>query len=289
MKHLPVILLLSSLVVAGCQQPSEVKLNPADPDQELTVSSVVEPDTNEPSTPDSTGLVVKDRNQFAGSLLVTSVKYDNGLGVATVSAATAVLEDRTKPPILTASGKIAGYPGIFLGNSLKLNGVTMIRVTRMLAGVFAGWKYVGDLSLTYRPNQPYRWVAPADPVGGIEDSIDSPIDSPDDLTVFSPHGGGVFSRNHDLELRWKGQGTISIIIQAYEPLAKKTKPLLLITPKTNRGRAILGTKLLALLPRGRNFVFTFVLANRRELTLPRYSGVVLIQAASIYNSFVVIN
>jgi hypothetical protein len=285
MKRLTVTLLLFLLGAAGCQKPSDVIVDPPDSGQELVVSSVVEADTTLQTASDSTGLVGKDRNRFAGSILLTSVKYDKGFGVVTVSAATAVLEDRSRP-ILAAStaGKVVGYWGLFLGNSLRLNGATMVPMARKLAGISAGWKYV-DVTFTYRPNHPYRIVSPADTVGAIGDSVDSP----DDLSVLSPIGGGVFSRIHDLEMRWKGTGTIAIIIQSYERNTGKTRPLLLVTPKINRGHAILDTKILALLPRGKEFVFTFVLANRHELSVPRYDGTVLFQAASIYNSYVVIN
>jgi len=56
----------------------------------------------------------------------------------------------------------------------------------------------------------------------------------------------------------------------------------------NTGRAILNARVLAMLPRDRRFwVFTFVLANRdTSLVVGGFQGGVLIQAASVYNSYV---
>jgi hypothetical protein len=194
-----------------------------------------------------------------------------------------VLEDRDKPAV--APGV---YPGIFLGKGLMLNGIPMVAVIRRVGAAIAGWKYIGDLTSIYRANQEYRWNAPDDAVGVIGDSINTP----DDLNVISPRGGTVHTRNDDLVIRWTGGGSISIIIQSRllsTANVAKTRPLLLITPNINRGRLTLNPKILALLPKGKDFVFTFVLANRKEVKVPRYSGKVLLQAASIYNSYVVIN
>jgi hypothetical protein len=148
----------------------------------------------------------------------------------------------------------------------------------------AGFEYVTDLS-TYQPNHNYTWnVSPPDSISPFTASIISP----NEVTVQSPAGGAIVRRDRDLELRWTGNGNLSIIISGFEPVTRKTKPFLHIKPRVNIGSAILGRRVLNLLPnRFRYYVFTFVLSNRNEsIVVGSFKGRVLIQAASMYNSYV---
>jgi hypothetical protein len=116
------------------------------------------------------------------------------------------------------------------------------------------------------------------------------IQAPDELVVESPRGGTVVSRERDLELVWGGRrGVLRIFVSAHDPLTGKAKPLLELRSRTNTGRALLPAKLLRKLPRlHRHYVFTFVLANREEMVLPRPAGGrrVLVQAASVVSTYV---
>jgi hypothetical protein len=49
---------------------------------------------------------------------------------------------------------------------------------------------------------------------------------------------------------------------------------------------VLDARVLALLPPGRHFVFSFIAANRQEITVGQYQGKVLVQAAAVYNIYV---
>jgi hypothetical protein len=97
----------------------------------------------------------------------------------------------------------------------------------------------------------------------------------------------VISRDHDLPLSWRGQGNLTFVISTYDPLKKETKPVFLVKARVNRNHAVLSRKLLRLLPRERFFVFTFVLSNRKESeTVIRFPGRILVQATTVYNSYV---
>jgi hypothetical protein len=115
------------------------------------------------------------------------------------------------------------------------------------------------------------------------------IRTPDQLVVESPRGGTVVSRQADLELRWRGaQGSLSIIVSAYDTSTRKAKPLLELRPRDNTGRAVVPAKFLReLRPLHRYFVFTFVLANRDQMDLPiPRAPRVLLQAASVYSTYI---
>jgi len=150
-----------------------------------------------------------------------------------------------------------------------------------MADTVAGFEYIKDVTTTYRPNQAYTWAA---------DSINSAgasIVSPGELRVLAPSGGDTLVRHRDLVLSWQGEGNLSIIISGYDPIAQRTRPLFHLRPRVNRGRAVLGVKILRLLAPGRNFIFTFVLSNRRvEDVLRPYRGQVLLQASEVHNVFV---
>ena len=78
---------------------------------------------------------------------------------------------------------------------------------------------------------------------------------------------------------------MSIVISTFDPVTRKTRPLLQLRSRANSGRALLPAKILQQLPQlQRRFVFTFVLANRREVATG--TGRVLVQAASVVNRFV---
>ena len=118
-------------------------------------------------------------------------------------------------------------------------------------------------------------------------SVSVSIRTPDNLTVQAPLGGAVIPRDQDLTLRWKGQGTISIVLSRYDRTTNKSTPLLQLRPTLNSGHAVIPAKLLSQLPLRRDFVFTFILSNRKETTVvQQYSGKILVQAASIYNTYV---
>jgi len=57
--------------------------------------------------------------------------------------------------------------------------------------------------------------------------------------------------------------------------------------KTNTGHAIIPAKFLTQLPAQRLFVFTFILANKKEIVLVTpLSGKLFVQAAAIHNSYI---
>jgi len=283
MKRLVFAICLATVTVFGCNEPIVLDgeedllevdaLTQEDPDVELTAI-------------DSTAILPSDENTFAGLLVVNKVTYDvdDGPRVDSFALSRVFFADILRP--VRHNQRTVGFHGFYLGG-INLNTLPMIRIPHIIrmrmppADTVAGFEYIKDLTATYRPNQAYTWAADSINVTGVS------IVSPGELRVIAPTGGAVLSRNRSIELLWRGEGSLSIIISAYDPVLRRTRPLLRLRPRVNQGRAVLGVRLLRLLPPGRDFIFTFVLSNRRvEDVLRPYRGQVLLQASEVHNIFV---
>ncbi len=290
MKHLVIMAVIGILLFPGCQKPSEVEvtLDPAG-ESALEIFTVALGDTNIVSDFDSTAILPDEQARFAGRLTVGQVTHDGGTTVRSEVFSRAVFENRDRP--VRFLGRVFGYHGMNLG-AVLLDGASMNQIThrvrvRRLVGdslVAAGVEYAADVS-PYQPNHNYAWNVSS------PDSIDPftvSIVSPNEITVQSPAGGTVVRRDRDLLLRWNGSGNLSIVISGFEPVTHRVKPFLHVRPRVNHGSAVLSKRVLQLLPsRFRYYVFTFVLSSRNESTVVGgFQGRVLVQAASMYNSYV---
>lgn len=289
MKRLLIVLILL-LPAAGCQQPADVELRP-DLADALEVTPLAEADStfDRPSI-DSSAVLPREHDMFGGMLVVNRVKYDAGVRVDSGAFSRVYFANRNLPVMFM--GRIVGFHGIDLGMPPTLNGMPMLRVPHRipLRRIFAdsialaGFEYFTNLTTTFQANTEYRWTASSGFPGGFDISIRSP----DNLVVQSPRGGSLISRNQDFPLRWRGQGdSLTIVISRFDPLTRRVKPLLRLRPRVNRGHAIIPAKILQALPRERFYVMTFMLANRsRSEVIDGYGERVLVQAASVYNSYV---
>lgn len=293
MKTFSIIALLLALLVAGCQHPNEVEVPQDKEDPQLEVTSLAMVDTTVyQAAIDSLAVMPADQDRFAGLLLVNSVKFDGGArwGVQSAAYSAVLVTDRSRP--LQAHGRVFGYYGLRLMSGLldplRINGLAMLEIAhRVRVGLqqFSfGHQYVRDVSSIYQPDMQFTWSATPDSLGPVEVSVRSPAD----LVVASPVGGSIISRNRDLKLQWTGQGEMTIILSAYNPLAKKARPLLRMRPLANKGRARVSSAILRALPADYFYVFTFIVANRNESTVSRGSALipVLAQAASVHNIYV---
>jgi hypothetical protein len=287
-RHLAAALLL--LTLGGCQQPSDVELTQDEYETDLEVRSVLVPDTNVVLTSvDSSAVLPADQLQFRAFFLLNHVTHDAGDVRGSFSYSRVYAADSA----IRFMGRTVGFRGMDLG-TVRVNGVPMVKLPHIVrvkrqgqpdSVVFGGFEYLQDLTGLYRPDQPYVWSALTPEMG----SISQAIRSPDDLVVHSPAGGSVISRERDLVLRWTGaRGQLSVVISSFDPLTKRTRPLLELRSRANSGRALIPGKLIRELPRQHPYyVFTFVLANRVDtVELQQFAGKVMVQAASVYNSYV---
>ncbi len=266
-------------LVAGCQKPTEVKLTA---ESQLVIENVNEPDpTVERQPVDSTGLLPVDGERFAGFISVTSIKTDLGNGVESRTMARVLFESRQRP--LIVDGRKCFF-GLSLGTVIVSSGGTgdlLFPRERRIGLQSCGVEYVRE-ALNYTPRGMYRFTATgSDSVGPFTTTVEAP----ELLTVQSPRGGQRIRRDTDLELRWRGDGPLSIILSAVETRNGRhhVVPLFNVKPRVNDGRAVLSNRVLRGLPQGR-YLFTFVLTNRDEqLTVGRFQGRVLVRASSIYN------
>lgn len=278
-KHLLVIGIVVFGLAAGCQKPTAVQLTA---DSQLVIENVTEPDPMIERPPvDSTGLLPVDGERFAGFIGVTSIKTDLGSGVEARTMARVLFESRYRPLIVDGRKWFFGLPlGTVIVSSGGVGDVLFPR-ERRFGMQSCGVEYVRE-ALNYIPRGFYRITATgSDSVGAFITTVEAP----ELLTVLSPHGGQRIRRDADLELRWRGNGPLSIILSAAETRNGRHHliPLFTVKPAVNDGRAVLSRRVLQGLPAGR-YMFTFVLKNRDEqLTVGRFQGRVLVQASSIYN------
>ncbi len=277
------------IVLGGCEQPAEVELRPAEVDGGVVVSSIAEADTGLVIAPvDSSGILPIDRYRFEATMQVTRVVYDAGSsGVDSFAIARAYFSDRSRP--VQFGGRVLSYFGLDLG-TITLNGKLMLkrlyRVPIPWVGrdTVAGVEYFSNITQEYKPNATYEWSIASIMGQGFRPSIQSP----EDLRVLSPVGGSVVHKGRDLLLRWTGKGDVWIVVSAYNPATKTSKPLLQVVPTDpGRNRAVLSAQTLRLLPANRFYWFTFMFYNRQERGgMNQYQGKILIQAASVYNSLI---
>jgi hypothetical protein len=294
MKKLVILTCLLFVFQAGCQKPSPLTVEPpADsPAGSLLVTVLSNPDTNITVSPiDSTGVLPTDQTGYSGLFLVNTVKYDNGHGAPSTAYASAYFGDRDRP--LVVNGRIVGYYGIELMPSaispLKIGGIPMVRYPyRIHIGsrdTTFGYVYRAPPFFLLQPKTSYDWDDPLpDPtLSPFHDSVQMP----EDLTVLAPVGGSVLSRSKQVDLRWTGGGNIVIVISTYNTVTGKTRPVLQLQPAVNTGKAVIEPRLLALLPQTKNYVFTFIVANRVDRLLGGLlKDRILVQGASVYNSYV---
>lgn len=286
-------LVLILLLLSGCQHPNPVEVITDTEEPQLEVTSLAMVDTSVYATGvDSLAVTPSDQADYAGLLLASKIKFDGGIhwGVDSVAVSYVCVTDRSRP--LEARGKVFGYYGSRLMpnllNPVRINGLAMLeRAHRIrIAGIPISWgyEYVRDINSFYQPDIPFTWTATPDSLGPVEVSVQAPAN----LTVAHPLGGSIIPRNQDLKLAWTGQGELLIVLSAYNPLGKTSRPILKMRPLANRGRARIGAAILQALPGDRYYVFTFIMANRKEVRIDRNGASVrvLAQAASVHNIYV---
>lgn len=290
MKTIAGIIVMAGLTFGGCQQPTDVKLLSESNPSGLEIVPVAKPDTLIASTPvDSAAILPSEQAAYYGQFLLQSVRLDAGPGkVDSFASSRVFLADS----VIRFLVRQVGFYGIDLGPVL-LNGVPLVRVPHRITllsttvrdtSIIGGVEYRGDFTQSYRPNTQYAWTAPLSPFGALSVGIRSP----DALKVISPAGGSIIPRNQDLLVKWTGgNGNLRIIVSTYDPLIKRSVPVLEFRPRTNTGSGLIPASMLRQFPRGPFFVFTFILSNRQELAAIKGTvGKILVQAASVSNSYV---
>ncbi len=289
MKHLISIVILFALVASGCQHPDQVELTPAADDSanQVEITSLASADTASTGLLDSTSIpsaLPGDDTRFGATLSIVRSVYDyvkSGRQITVLSFARVLFEDRLQ----SGPGGI-GYFGQHL-SGLTLNGVRMDTVRHFVwvpnVGLQQfGVEYVKWLGFLYQELGMYIWKVS---LGGMNTASFS-IQTPENLVVQSPIGGTRINRSVPLQLQWSGKGNISIIISEYFPALNTVRPILHLKPALNTGQFVLLPRVMSLLPKHQYYVFTFVLNNRKELAATGYSWPILVQASSVYNSFV---
>lgn len=290
MKQILLYAALIAVLLTGCQQPADVELQSEKSLTELEVVPIVRPDTLfVTKAVDTSAVLPSEQVAYAGQFVVNKITLDAGPGrVDSFAYSRVIVSDSTVRYFL----RLVGYNGVDLG-TLLLNGTPMVKVPHQITVrsvlvsdtvLTRGVEYLADLSRTYQASVLYTWSAPSTSAGALSVSIPSPAK----LEVLSPQGGGVYSRDRDMLLSWSGTGgQIQIIVGIYEPLTRKSIPILALRPKVNTGRGLLPSSVLRQFPRAPFYVFTFMLFNRKEMVfLQSRAGKVLVQAAAVHNSYV---
>lgn len=278
------------LLGIGCKQPTEVEVRSDVVADELEVAALSVTDTSTYQDQlDSVAVTPEDQSRFNGFMLVTRTTFDVGYASVTRTKSSVVLTDPSQP--LSADGKTYGYRGIDMRSTgsvpISLNGLAMSRVDHQIRveGESQQWGYefTRDLSAySARFDTTYTWSGSCDTVGAFNVSIQAPPI----VTVASPAGGSHIARSEDLTLNWNAGGAITIYLSRVDSSRRTSHPLLVCKPLGTSGCAVLSAKILQALSRG-TYVFTFVSSVRKEgEQVGTYGYNVLVQAASVYNSYV---
>ncbi len=266
--------MLAVLLVA-CQKPTEVRVTE---DALLEIESVTEPDPAiDRGSVDSTALLPREQEKFAGLITVASVKTDNGAGIESKSFVHAVFENRNNSIVVGGFKRFflfpLGLPRVTVGG----NTVFLLGREIRFGNQVIGTEYIREIAFT--PEASYRFEAAG------SDSVSAfsvPIEAPDNILVLSPVGGQRIVRDNDVPLRWTGRGELFLIISARNALGRLI-PILNIKPRRNEGQALLTKKILNGLPRG-TYIFTFGLSKKNEnFMVGRFRGKVLVRGLSVYN------
>lgn len=277
--------------LAGCQQPSDVEIASETADRTgVEVVPVLVPDTGSPgSWSDSAAVLPMEQSIRGGSFLLNRVTHDTGSGRVTFALAQVFFADSS----VWFGGKSVGFSGHDFGG-ISFDGGLMLRLPHVIrtrtglgldTAFVRGVAYIANATQTYAPNSIYSWVV--DPMG--RRLVTVTVKTPDNLVVLGPLGGTRISRDRDLELRWNGaNGRMDIVISTYDPLKRKSRPILMLNPPASAGRVVLPARLLAGLPAtSRFYILTFILSNRTDqLSVPQYPARVFARAADVYNSYV---
>jgi len=294
MRELRLLACVLFFCLGGCQKPAPLTVEPpADlPAGSLQVTVLGNPDTNITVNPiDSVGVLPTEQVLYPGLFLVNSVKYDNGHGTLSLAYASAYFGDRNRP--LVVNGKVVAYYGIDLMPSafspLKIGGFAMARYPYKIhigsRDTTFGYMYRAVFA-SLQPQTRFDWDDPRPDTTRLSGGFRDSVVTPEDLRVLAPVGGSVLSRLKQVELLWKGNGNLIIVISTFNPVTGKSRPYLQLQPTVNTGRAVIEPRLLQLLPQTKNFVFTFIIANRVDRQLGGLTkDRILVQAASVYNSY----
>ena len=282
--------LVMFLFLAGCQQPADVELQTGEDISELDLVPVVRPDSIiVTSSVDTSAVLPADQVSYFGQFVVNKVTLDAGAGNTGSFAYSRVLVSDSVVRLLLRK---VGYYGIDVGG-VSLNGIPMVKVAHRIAVrslllrdtvLTSGVEYLADVTGTYQPLAQYTWSAPSTTTVAASVSIVAP----GKLTVLAPRGGNVYSRAKDLIIGWSGSGgRLQIIVSVYEPLLRRSYPILELRPRRETGKALLPASVLQQFPRGPYYVFTFILHNRKEIGIAQAPAArILVQAAEVYNSYI---
>jgi hypothetical protein len=239
---------------------------------------------------DSSGVLPSDQAHFAAYLSLNRVVDDFAVAgvrlTRTREFAKGVVTDRSQP--VKVGPMVFGFQGMRM-MGMAIDSFPLLEIPHTvpvptLGNVAAGYEYSLNMAGKYQPNRVYSWSVRM----GMGQPNTLSIRTPPALSVQSPIGGQKISRGVPLDIRWTGSGKILMVVSEYFPLARKARPLLVIEPVDNVGHLVVRPRVLALLPaRQQFFVLTFILYDRDEGgKLTGYPDGVLVQASSVYNTYV---
>lgn len=277
------IFLGAALGLAGCGKEAPVELVQSDGSTERA-EVINTPSMSDPlfsgGDVDSTMPSLLPGRVF-GQMIVSGLHFESPLESYDASLARAVFFDRNAP-ILT--GTDTAYRTLDIG-ALDVDGIRMMRALKlspMGSRDTLGVQYVvgsrgGGRPFVYKPVYVYAWQAEgADsiPPFGIS------FVSADTVRIVAPVVGDVVPAGRDLVMRWNG-GASELLIQigTVRP-GELSRSLFRLRVRTNRGRAIIPSRVLQLLPRDYPYIAFSLISEKHSTT--RVSGFgdeVLLQSA----------
>ncbi|MBM4168741.1 MAG: hypothetical protein FJ215_06245 [Ignavibacteria bacterium] len=304
-QYSPAILVIA-LLISACDQPNSIELvdeRASAPLEVLFLKENGDTPIIKESSIDITGLTKLDQEQYAGSILITSVKSDLRSHVEQLSYARILLEDRTTPfPLSGSFGTYSTYPLIDVGKARLDNSdfdlnewILRIRSTLtthfVRTGVF--YKLGNDGIQVGKPfvfEHNHDYVVEAEGRGVVKPFI-MDIRTPGRMTLEGLSSRTVMFRDEDLVLRWQGKAgsLVQVIFSTYNKVeGRAAKGLMLLKANPVGNSLVVSSSLLRLLPESSDgeFLVSVVSANRKTATIEGFPHKVLVQAATIQNFLV---
>lgn len=281
--------LLSLLLLISCDEQKPLELDVEASGIEVAFLWTGDTSAVEESSVDSTGLNVREEEEYSATFLVSQVKTDIGAQSSSYSFSRALVKDKQKP--IELLGKVVGYEGLDVG-TVRLNGVEVPKVGRALKAkgnppphVTAGVNYKSK-NISVSSNSLATFQGTGNLLAGIAPFTFTSVRMPQEVTITQPSAQSLIVQDEDLIVRRNGtiDNSMRIVISGYA-LGEIDRPILVLRVEDLNLPLRIPTSILRLLPTSQYelFMFSFISLNRKEESLQGYSSKALIQSASIHN------
>jgi|ERR1051326_8447102 hypothetical protein len=288
------VALFSLSFMAGCQKQGPIDLidggSESNPIEIITTPASSAGTIFGADDIDPAGLFPVSQQKTFGQLIVAGSEFDSATVHHEGSLARAIFFDHSEPVIVN-SDTIA-YRSLDAG-IVALDDVPLLKLPKrlvdrtILLDTLLGVQYslvdrdgIGGRGFQFSGGHAYRWRSSG---SGSIPPISLGCTSPPALHVSSPAPGDVIPLSRDLEVHWNGGGsTVGIIISDYQS-DRRTRPLIQLRLRVNRGSVVIPSSLLQILRDRTRALFTFTSQTASTARVTGFGDDILVQAITTHH------